>query len=364
MKKIIVELGDRSYPVFVGERLFTNSLVFGSIVNKGDRVLLITDHRVASLHLQYVLDSFLVTLEVVVDQLVFSDDGERNKSLIGLDMICTKLLLQNCDRNTILIALGGGVIGDLVGFAASVYQRGIRFIQIPTTLLAQVDASIGGKTAVNHVLGKNMIGSFYQPVSVIINLNFLCTLTKKEFSHGLSEIIKYAVAFDAIFFVWLENNLDSLLSLDLQSLMYCVFRCCEIKASIVSLDECEMDVRSLLNFGHTYGHAIESYFGYTRWSHGEAIAAGMMIAVNTAIRLGKFDCVQAARIKSLLVRSGLPFYGPSEMKPIDYLVYMQRDKKSISGGINLVLPISMGNVKKFLNVDRDVVLSSIQDSYL
>lgn len=363
MKKIIVKLEERSYPIIIGNGLFNDPLFFIPL-EKGDRVLCVTDDYVASHYLD-VLFSVLNRLGVVVDQLVLSNDGEKNKSLIGLDLIFTKLLTKNYDRNTVLIAFGGGVIGDLTGFAASIYQRGIRFIQIPTTLLAQVDASIGGKTGINHILGKNMIGSFYQPISVIINLDFLSTLSSKELSCGLSEVIKYAVAFDVIFFNWLENNLDNLLGLDVQFLMYCICRCCEIKASVVSMDEYERNIRSLLNFGHTYGHAIESYFGYVKkWSHGEAIAAGIMIAANTAICLGEFDRVQANRIKLLLIRAGLPVCGPEEMVPTDYLQYMNRDKKSTSGEINLILPVStIGNVKKFLNVQRDVVLSSIKESY-
>lgn len=362
MEEIIVRLRKRSYPVIIGQGLFSNSL-FRWPVNKDDRVLFVTDNRVASIYLN-LLSNLFIKLGVFADQLVLSDDGEINKSFSGLDVVFTRLLLKNYDRrNTILVAFGGGVVGDLTGFVASVYQRGVRFIQIPTTLLAQVDASIGGKTGINHMLGKNMIGSFYQPIAVIIDLDFLSTLTIKEFSCGLSEIIKYAIAFDAVFFSWLESHLDDLLGLHIQSLMHCVCRCCEIKASIVSIDERECGMRSLLNLGHTYGHAIESYFGYTRWSHGEAISAGIMMAVNTAIHLGKFDYLKAARIKSLLVRAGLPVCGPEEMKPIDYLMYMKRDKKSILGAINLILPIEIGSVKKFYNVARDIILSSIEDTY-
>lgn len=362
MKKVIVELNEKSYPIFIGNKLFNDSL-FCWPIKKNDQVFFITDARVASIYLD-LLSNLLVNLGVMVDYVILPDDGEKNKSLVALDKVFTKLLLQNYDRNTIFVAFGGGVIGDLTGFAASIYKRGVRFIQIPTTLLAQVDASIGGKTGINHILGKNMIGSFYHPISVIINLDFLFTLTEKEFSCGLSEIIKYAIAFDSVFFNWLERHLDDLLILNRKSLMYCICRCCEIKASVVSVDEREQEgIRSLLNLGHTYGHAIESYFGYTRWSHGEAISAGIMIAVNTAIRLGNFDYVQAGRIKSLLIRSGLPICGPEEMIPTDYLTYMNRDKKSILGRINLVLPVAIGNVKNVFNVDRDVVLSSIEESY-
>lgn len=362
MEKIVVTLEKRSYSIFIGHKLFDDVLFCWPFLNRGDRVLCITDDRIASIYLD-VLRSALMKLSVIMDQLILPNNGEQNKSLVILDVVFTKLLTQNYDRNTILIAFGGGVIGDLTGFVASIYQRGVRFIQVPTTLLAQVDASIGGKTGINHLLGKNMMGSFYQPISVVINLDFLSTLTAKEFACGLSEIIKYAVAFDAIFFRWLENHLDNLLALNMQSLMYCIRRCCEIKASIVSIDERETGVRSLLNFGHTYGHAIESYCGYTRWSHGEAIAAGIMMAVSTAIHLGKLDTVHSARIKSLLIRAGLPICGPKDMVPADYLIYMQRDKKSTLGKINLILPVSIGNVKHFFDVERNVILSSIEESY-
>lgn len=363
MKKIIVKLDKRSYPIVVGNGLFSDALFIWPL-NKKDRVLCVTDDCVAALYLDFLFD-LLVTLGIVVDWLILPNDGEKNKSFIGMDFVFNKLLMQNYDRNTILIAFGGGVVGDLTGFAASVYQRGVRFIQMPTTLLAQVDAAIGGKTGVNHKFGKNMIGTFYQPISVLVNLDFLSTLSMQEFSCGLSEIIKYAIAFDAVFFNWLEYYLDDLLTLDAQLLMYCVHRCCEIKASIVSIDECERGaMRSLLNLGHTYGHAIESYFGYTQWSHGEAIAVGIMLAVHTAVHLGEFSIEQAARIKSLLVRAGLPVHSPKEMEPIDYLTYMSRDKKSILGEINLILPVkTIGSVRKFMNVQRNVVLSSIEKSY-
>lgn len=361
MEKVIVRLGKRSYPIFIGCGLF-DDISFCWPLSKGDRVLFVTDDCVASIYLD-VLCKALVKFNIEIDQLVLSSDGEKSKSLIGLDMVFTKLLTQNYDRNTVLVAFGGGVIGDLTGFVASVYQRGVRFIQVPTTLLAQVDASIGGKTGVNHRLGKNMIGSFYQPILVVANLDFLLTLTKKEIACGLSEIIKYAIAFDAVFFDWLEIHLDDVLALKSQYLMYCVRRCCEIKASVVSVDEREKGIRSFLNFGHTYGHAIESFFGYTRWSHGEAVAAGIMMAVSTAVYLRKFDYVHAVRIKSLLFRAGLPVCGPEEMSPADYLIYMYRDKKSTLGKINLVLPISIGNVKQFFDVERNVILSSIAASY-
>ncbi|URJ23881.1 3-dehydroquinate synthase [Blochmannia endosymbiont of Camponotus sp.] len=359
MEKIIIKLQKRSYPVIIADKLFND---FSSCwpLNIGDKVVLITNNRVAPIYLN-ILCNLLTRSGIVTDQLILPD-GEQNKSLTTLNTIFTKLLKQNYDRSTILIALGGGVIGDITGFAAATYQRGIRFIQVPTTLLAQVDASIGGKTGINHILGKNMIGAFYQPIAVVINLDVLRTLSMKEFASGLAEIIKYAIALDSSFFRWLESHLDDLLILHSPSLMYCIRRCCELKASIITIDERDQGIRNLLNLGHTYGHAIESYLGYSQWSHGESIAAGIMMAVNTALRLNQFNCSDAKRIKLLLTRAGLPVRGPKEMTSKNYLEYMQRDKKSISGQLNLVLPISIGNAKTVFNVNHELVSLSIEDT--
>ncbi|URJ30510.1 3-dehydroquinate synthase [Candidatus Blochmannia vicinus (nom. nud.)] len=360
MEKIIIKLHKRSYPVVISDKLFNHFSSLWSL-HAGDKVVLITNDRVAPIYLN-ILCNLLTHAGIVTDQLILPD-GEQNKTLITLNKIFTKLLTQNYDRSTILIALGGGVIGDITGFAAATYQRGIRFIQVPTTLLAQVDASIGGKTGVNHVLGKNMIGAFHQPNAVIINLDVLSTLTVKEFSSGLAEIIKYAVALDSDFFNWLESNLENLLILNISSLMYCIRRCCELKASIVSIDEYDQGIRSSLNLGHTYGHAIESYLNYKKWSHGEAVAAGIMIATNTALRLKQLNYSAAERIKQLLIRAGLPIHGPKGMTPDNYLRYMIRDKKSISGQLNLVLPVSIGCVKTISNVNHKLVSLSIEDTY-
>lgn len=364
MKKIIVQLEKRSYPIIIANNLFKDSALIWPLKYK-DIAVFITNEYIAPMYLK-VLNNALNKLGIVTDQLVLPD-GEISKSLDTLNRIFTKLLENNYDRNnTVLIALGGGVIGDLTGFAAAIYQRGIRFIQIPTTFLAQVDASIGGKTGVNHLLGKNMIGAFYQPISVFIDLDFLNTLSSKEFSSGLAEVIKYAIAFDAVFFNWLENNLDNLLLLHSKSLMYCIYRCCKIKASIIAMDEYEYEYgyRSLLNLGHTYGHAIESYFKYRSWSHGEAVAAGIMMACSTARCLGKFiEVDDVIRIRSLLKKANLPICGPEAMNPQDYIEYMIRDKKSRLGQINLVLPVSIGNVKMFKKVDHNIILRAIKDSY-
>lgn len=361
MQKIVVQLEKKSYPIVIANGLFKDSLLRWPLKH-GEKAVFITNDRIAPIYLK-TLRNILHGYGINTDQLILPD-GERSKSLDILDKIFTKLLEKQYDRNTVLIALGGGVIGDLTGFAAATYHRGIRFIQIPTTLLAQVDASIGGKTGINHILGKNMIGSFYQPISVFIDLDFLKTLTHREFSSGLAEIIKYAVAFDLDFFNWLENNLEDLLSLNNTSLMYCIYHCCKIKASVITTDEYEYGNRILLNLGHTYGHAIESCLGYNFWSHGEAVSAGIMMAISTAARLKKFSKIEEiVRVQSLLKRAKLPVCGPESMKPIDYIKYMVRDKKSRLGNINLVLPLSIGNAQVFMNVDHDLILHSIADNY-
>lgn len=362
MEKIIVQLKDKNYPITIASGLFKHASSFWPLKH-GDIAVIITNDRVAAIYLN-MLNDVLDNFGVVTDRLILPD-GEQSKSLHVLNKIFTKLLIQNYDRDTVLIALGGGVIGDLTGFAAATYQRGIRFIQVPTTLLAQIDASIGGKTGVNHTLGKNMIGSFYQPVSVVMDIDTLYTLTAKELSSGLAEIIKYAVAFDSVFFNWLENNLDNLLGLHVESLMYCISYCCKLKVSVITKDEYDCDVRSLLNLGHTYGHAIESYLKYSKWSHGEAISAGIMLAVNTSVCLGKFDNIDdVERIKLLLKRAALPIRGPKEMKPQNYMEYMIRDKKSRSDKINLILPTSIGCSRIFIDVSRDIILDSIVKTYV
>lgn len=251
------------------------------------------------------------------------------------------------------------MVGDLTGFAAACYQRGVRFIQVPTTLLSQVDSSVGGKTAVNHPLGKNMIGAFYQPASVVVDLDCLKTLPTRELSSGLAEVIKYGIILDREFFVWLENNIDALMALDMQALAYCIRRCCELKAEVVAADERESGLRALLNLGHTYGHAIEAEMGYGVWLHGEAVAAGMVMAAETAHRLGQFSVEDIERIKALLLRAGLPVCGPQEMTPESYLPHMLRDKKVLAGELRLVLPTAIGAAEVRGGVGHELVLASI-----
>jgi len=358
MEKIIVSLKGRNYPIVISDGLFNNSIHFWPL-KRGDNVMLITSFTVASLYLE-IIKELLIRLGVKVNQIILPD-GEKYKSLSTVDHVITSLLKNYYNRNSILIALGGGVIGDLTGFIASIYQRGIRLIQIPTTLLSQVDSSVGGKTAVNHLLGKNMIGSFYQPVSVIIDVNCLKTLSHREFSSGLAEVIKYSIIFDIDFFSWLEENLDSLIKKESKALSYCIRRCCQIKANIVAIDEKEHNVRALLNFGHTYGHAIEAHVGYGNWLHGEAIAVGMMMAIMASYRLGYFSNTELDRVKSLLLRAGLPINGPIKMIPENYFSYMIRDKKVINNNICLILPLKIGEGKICTSVSIDIIKSSILD---
>lgn len=321
--------------------------------------MLVTNQTLAPLYLDRVR-GVLENSGVHVDQVILPD-GEQHKSLTVLDQVFTALLAKPHGRDTTIVALGGGVIGDLAGFAAASYQRGVRFIQVPTTLLSQVDSSVGGKTAVNHPLGKNMIGAFYQPVSVVIDLDCLKSLPARELSSGLAEVIKYGIILDRDFFLWLEENIEAVRALQHDALAYCIRRCCEIKAAVVAADERESGMRALLNLGHTYGHAIEAEMGYGNWLHGEAVAAGMVMAAHTARRLGQFSVEDVERVKSLLIRAGLPVNGPMQMTPESYLPHMMRDKKVLAGELRLVLPTAIGQSEVRGGVAHDMVLASIAD---
>jgi len=358
MERITVTLGERSYPITIAAGLFNDSASFWPL-KAGDRAMLVTNQTLAPLY----LDALRLRLEdagVVVDQAILPD-GEQFKTLAVMDQVFTALLEKSHGRDTTLVALGGGVIGDLTGFAAASYQRGVRFIQVPTTLLAQVDSSVGGKTAVNHPLGKNMIGAFYQPASVVVDLDCLRTLPPRELSSGLAEVIKYGIILDGEFFSWLEENIDALLALDGTAMAYCIRRCCELKAEVVAADEHEHGLRALLNLGHTYGHAIEAHMGYGNWLHGEAVAAGMVMAARNAERLGQFNPEDTDRIIALLKRAGLPVYGPESMEAEDYLPHMMRDKKVLAGKLRLVLPLAIGKAEVRSGVPHDMVLASIRD---
>ncbi|KAA8996369.1 3-dehydroquinate synthase [Affinibrenneria salicis] len=359
MERITVTLGERSYPITIAAGLFHDPASFMPL-KAGDQVMLVTNQTIAPLYLDRVR-TVLEQAGVLVDQVILPD-GEKYKSLTVLDQVFTALLEKPHGRDTTVVALGGGVIGDLAGFAAASYQRGVRFIQVPTTLLSQVDSSVGGKTAVNHPLGKNMIGAFYQPASVVVDLDCLKTLPARELSSGLAEVIKYGIILDPDFFCWLEQNIEAIRALDNRALAWCIRRCCELKAEVVAADERENGVRALLNLGHTYGHAIETEMGYGNWLHGEAVAAGIMMAACASRRLGQFSAQDCERIRSLLSRAGLPVSGPDVMTPESYLPHMLRDKKVLAGELRLVLPLAIGRAEVRRGVSHETVLSSIADS--
>ncbi|PKH23858.1 3-dehydroquinate synthase [Enterobacterales bacterium CwR94] len=358
MESITVSLGERSYPINIAAGLFQDSTSFWPL-KAGDAAMIVTNETLAPRYLDN-LCSLLSDAGVKVDRVILPD-GEQYKTLAVMEQVFTALLQKPHGRDTTLIALGGGVIGDLTGFAAASYQRGVRFIQVPTTLLSQVDSSVGGKTAVNHPLGKNMIGAFYQPASVVIDLDCLKTLPPRELASGLAEVIKYGIILDEAFFCWLEEHIDDLLALEPKAMAWCIRRCCELKAEVVAADERETGLRALLNLGHTFGHAIEAEMGYGNWLHGEAVAAGMVMAARTAERLGQFTPAQTDRIKALLTRAGLPVNGPASMTAEAYLPHMMRDKKVLAGELRLVLPLTIGTAEVRGGVAHDIVLAAIKD---
>ncbi|QFU24776.1 3-dehydroquinate synthase [Shewanella eurypsychrophilus] len=351
MKQIQVELGVRSYPIVIGQDLLSCGEHFARYL-QDKKVLIVTNDTIAPLYLES-LQSILSNFDCV--EPVVLPDGEQYKTLEQLDDIFTSLLQQNLGRDTVLVALGGGVIGDMTGFAAASYQRGIDFIQVPTTLLSQVDSSVGGKTAVNHPLGKNMIGAFYQPKFVLIDTNCLDTLPAREFAAGMAEVIKYGIIWDADFFQWLENNVSQLKSLDKETLEYAISRCCEIKADVVAQDETERGVRALLNLGHTFGHAIEAEMGYGVWLHGEAVSAGTVLAANTARLMGLIDESIVCRITNLFETFDLPISHPDSMNFEQFIKHMRRDKKVLKGQVRLVLPDSIGKAGVYSNVTDEIL---------
>jgi 3-dehydroquinate synthase len=338
MQTLRVELGERAYAIYIGEHLLSSA---GLILPHLDlpKVAIVTNTTVAALYLQQLAEA-LRAGEVDVISIVL-EDGERYKDWATLNRIYDALLERRCDRKTTLIALGGGVIGDLAGFAAATYMRGIPFIQVPTTLLAQVDSSIGGKTGINHPLGKNMIGAFYQPRLVLADTAVLASLPPRELSAGMAEVIKHSLIRDGAFFAWLEQNMEKLLACDREALAHAVRRCCEIKAAVVAEDERETGVRALLNFGHTFGHAIESGLGYGKWLHGEAVAAGMVMAADLSRRMDLMAQAEVERIIALLKRARLPT-APPDIAPARLLELMGVDKKAEGGKLRFVLLEGIG----------------------
>ena len=338
MQTVRVALAERAYPIHIGAGLLERADLLVPLLPQR-RVALVTNHTVAPLYLDRVARSLeaagIGSVRIVVP------DGEAHKDWPTLNKVFDALLENRCDRKTAIVALGGGVIGDLAGFAAATYQRGVPFVQVPTTLLAQVDSSVGGKTAINHPLGKNMIGAFHQPLAVLADMDTLATLPPAELRAGLAEVIKHGAIRDAAFFDWLESNIDALLRLDRGALAYAVKRSVEIKAAVVAVDERETGLRALLNFGHTFGHAIEAGLGFGAWLHGEAVAAGMVMAADLSARLGMLDRADADRLSRLVARAGLPVAGPA-LGPARYLDLMAIDKKAEAGRIRFILLDRLG----------------------
>lgn len=349
MQVLSVNLGDRSYPIYIGEGLLSQPELLTRHIH-GRQLCIISNDRVAPLYMDKLCSS-LTGLQI---SKVILPDGEGHKTLEVWASIFDTLLAAKHNRTTTLIALGGGVVGDMTGFAAACYQRGVDFIQIPTTLLSMVDSSVGGKTGVNHPLGKNMIGAFYQPQCVLADISLLSSLPSRELSAGIAEIIKYGLISDYDFFVWLENNIDALLGGDASALTYAVQRSCENKAAVVAQDEREGGLRAILNFGHTFGHAIETAQGYGNWLHGEAVGAGMAMAADLSWRRGAISDSELARIVDLLHKAKLPTKAPADMSPAQFMELMGVDKKVLDGRLRLVLLESMG--KAITTSDIDLVM--------
>jgi 3-dehydroquinate synthase len=350
MQVLTVNLDDRSYPIYIGEQLLSCSELITRHI-RGKQVCIVTNETIAPLYLGSLLKSLG---DLQVDTVVLPD-GEGFKTLEVWASIFDKLLDARHNRTTTLIALGGGVVGDMTGFAAACYQRGVDFIQIPTTLLSMVDSSVGGKTGVNHPLGKNMIGAFYQPQCVLADTSLLDSLPLRELSAGVAEVIKYGLISDYEFFVWLESNMDALMAGDKEALAYAVKRSCENKADVVAKDEREGGLRAILNFGHTFGHAIETAQGYGNWLHGEAVAAGMAMAADLSWRRGAISEPELNRIIKLLERANLPTKAPANMAPEQFKQLMGVDKKVLDGRLRLVLLESMGKAIVTSDIDTDLL---------
>ncbi len=337
MQTLNLDLADRSYPIYIGNNLLDQPELIRKHVC-ASQVAIVTNETIAPLYLDRVAAMF----DGYQLSRVILPDGEQFKSLEYLNHIFDQLLAEKHNRSTTLIALGGGVIGDMTGFAAACYQRGVNFIQIPTTLLAQVDSSVGGKTGVNHLLGKNMIGAFYQPQAVLIDIQTLSSLPLRELRAGFAEVIKYGLICDAEFFVWLEKNYQKVLQLDPQALTYAIHKSCSLKAEIVEGDEREAGLRATLNLGHTFGHAVETFQGYGDWLHGEAVAVGMVMALDLSRRLGWLTDSEVQRGLDLIEKAGLPIIPPDTLKKETFIELMALDKKVFDGKLRLVLLQEIG----------------------
>ena len=354
MQTLHVELGDRRYPIFIGSDLNPQSLLEPYI--KAKQVMIVTNTTVAPLYLEHYMTAIEALGKTVATCIL--PDGEKYKNIEHLNLIFDALLEAGFNRDATVLALGGGVIGDMAGFASACFQRGVYFIQVPTTLLSQVDSSVGGKTGINHPLGKNMIGAFQQPQVVLADMAQLSTLPDRELSAGLAEVIKYALLGDLDFLVWLEENMDGLVGRDSALLAEAVYRSCAHKARIVANDEKEQGERALLNLGHTFGHAIESYLGYGIWLHGEAVATGMVMAADLSQRMGWISVEDLERTKKIIQRAHLPVKCPAI--PLDeFLAYMAHDKKVLNGQLRLVLMKSLGQAVITREFDVELMKQAI-----
>ena len=360
MTTVQIDLDERSYPIVIAEEIVQLGSTWQALP-KAAAALIVTNDVVAPLYLEKLKQALSVRYSQIHE--VILPDGEKHKDWQTLNLIFDGLLTHGCDRKTVLFALGGGVVGDMTGFAAASYMRGVPFVQVPTTLLSQVDSSVGGKTAINHPLGKNMIGAFYQPQLVVCDLATLDTLPARELSAGLAEVIKYGPIADMEFFSWLEHNIDALLQRNRAVLAHAVQRSVEIKAWVVSHDEKESGLRAILNFGHTFGHAMEAGMGYGNWLHGEGVAAGMVMAAELSQRLGMVDRNFVARLRNLIERAGLPVRGAvidAQDNAGRYLELMRVDKKSEAGEIRFVLIDGAG--KAVVKSAPDALVREVIDS--
>jgi 3-dehydroquinate synthase len=339
MKTLHVDLASRSYPIYIGTNLLEQPALFEPHLKSSSTVFIVSNTTVAPLYAKTLMNTLSQLGKTV--RLLELPDGESFKDWQHLQLIFDELLAHGADRQSMIIALGGGVVGDMAGFGAASFMRGIRFIQVPTSLLAQVDSSVGGKTGINHPLGKNMIGAFHQPVAVIADLNTLRTLPPRELSAGLAEVIKHGAIADADFLDWIEANTSALLACDTDAMAHAVLRSCEIKSAVVSADEREGGIRATLNFGHTFGHAIESGLGYGEWLHGEAVGCGMVMAADLSTRLGHISKADAQRLKRIIASMHLPI-APPKLGSQRFMELMQVDKKTEAGQIRYITLGSIG----------------------
>ncbi len=349
-----VDLAERSYPIIIGAGFLKDETLLQQYIGSG-QLMVVTNETIAPLYLNSFLNKIPNADSIILP------DGEQFKQLATVERVFEALLKKRHNRTTTLLALGGGVVGDMTGFAAACYQRGVKFIQVPTTLLAQVDSSVGGKTGVNHALGKNMIGAFHQPKAVLIDTDTLSSLPIREYQAGLAEVIKYGLICDAEFFIWLEQNMPALLVRDQAALQYAIARSCENKAKVVAADEREGGFRAILNLGHTFGHAIETATEYKAWLHGEAVGFGMIMALDLSLRLGLINASALERTIALIAAAGLPVSAPSNSPTSDVILsLMGMDKKVLDGHLRLVLLRAIGDAFISNDFDADLIKQTLQ----